>query len=385
MIKTKIIVLFLALFLVSGCLVYFFAEDKVKAQKEIPLSTSLPHKQKALAPIVRKATQAKIIFAGDLMALGAQIRGVKHGSKYNFMPVFQNVKNIISKADYAFANLESPIAGDKFGFKRNFPGQIPVLNAPVSFLDAVKSAGFDCVMTANNHCVDQKEVGLINTIKNIKAKGLKYTGTFLSKTDPNKTKIITVNNIKLGILSYTRRFNGKENYLTKAKQEYMINKFEPTKAKNDVKRLKKAGAEYVIVYIHWGNENTNSYDYSQERDGKALAVAGANLIIGTHPHSLQGIRNIYVKVGATTKKTVVVYSLGNFVSSMPRAINRDGALLEFTFKKSVKGVVTASLTNKIPIYTMPSYKGVPFCEVASKIVKTSETRASIARVMKILK
>jgi len=327
----------------------------------------------------------KIIFAGDLMALGGQIYTAKSGNSYNFIPIFNNVRNLISGADYAVGNLETTVAGKSFGYTLSGQTGIPVLNAPISYLDAVKSAGFDAVMTANNHCVDKGEKGLLNTLINLNKKNIAHTGSFKSSSDPNRYLIKTIKGIKIGFLSYTRSFNGKEYLLSSSKQGYMLNRLSKSKVAADIKSLKSKGAEFIVVYIHWGEENTNSYDSSQVRDGNIIANAGANVIIGSHPHSLQAVKNIYVNTSGTKKRKVIIaYSLGNFVSSMQRLINKDGALLELTIKRSSKGFIYVKEMKSFPTYTMSSYKGVGYCVVDSSKVVNSETKASVIRVKHVI-
>lgn len=297
----------------------------------------------------QSSSTAQVVFVGDLMALGGQISTARTKGGYNFKPAFSQVRGIISKADFAIGTLETPVAGKKYGYTKIGQKGMPVLNAPDSYLDAVKWAGFDGVVTANNHCLDKGEAGLKNTLAAIDKRKLVHTGTFRTKKEKQKHTIVNVNGIKIGILSYTTSFNQKQGKLTKAKQAYMINAYSDAKAKREIKALKKK-TDVVVVFMHWGKENTNAYNKTQEKTAKHLAQSGADLIIGSHPHMLQKIKTISVKVNGKTKKVPVAYSLGNFVSSMPRPGNKDSVIYRVTFKKTKNGV-SIQKQECLPVYT----------------------------------
>lgn len=298
----------------------------------------------------QKSSSAQIIFAGDLMALGGQINTARTKMGYDFKPAFAKVRSIIRSADYAIGNLETPVAGKKYGYTKTGQKGTPVLNAPKAYLDAVKWAGFGCVVTANNHCLDKGEAGLKNTLAALDKKKLLHTGTFRTKKEKQKNTIIDVNSIRVGVLSYSTIFNGKQGKLSKAKRSYMINPYSAAKAKKEIRALKKK-ADVVVVYMHWGVENTNFHNKTQEKMAKELAKSGADLIIGSHPHMLQKISSISVKIDGKTKKVPVAYSLGNFVSSMPRPGNRDSVLYRVTFKKDASGAVSIQKQECLPVYT----------------------------------
>lgn len=141
----------------------------------------------------------KLTFLGDVMCKSQIITACKTEGGYNFDLIFENMKEYFSESDYVFANLETP------GF--SFVIEIWLLkngsfNSPYEFSESVYNSGIDFVATANNHCLDRGIDGITSTIKSLDKVGLAHTGTYLSKEN-KEPKVVTINGVKLGILSYT--------------------------------------------------------------------------------------------------------------------------------------------------------------------------------------
>jgi len=282
------------------------------------------------------AATANVIVTGDVMCLAGQLSAAKTSKGWNFKPVFSLVKPIFDKADYVVGNLETVVAGAKAGVTQFNQKGNPKINAPVEFADALKYAGFDFMVTANNHSMDKGESGLKATLKTLDKRGIKHAGTYASKNQRNKTPIVTVKGIKIAVLGYTQFINSGTPSIPKAKRGYLVNRMDLNTIKKDIAAVKKRGAEFVIVYAHWGNENTTRLTSFQKSAAKSIAKAGADAVIGSHPHVVQKME--YVKVGK--KKVLVAYSLGNLVSSMARNTNKDSLLLNLQIKRDKKGKVT---------------------------------------------
>lgn len=278
-----------------------------------------------------ETVRAEVVCVGDLLCLGGQLSAAKTRSGYDFDYVFSGVRKLISGADLAMGNLETPAAGPKGGYTRTGQTGFPILNAPYSYLKAVKSAGFDLVTTANNHAADKGERGIRTTLKNIRRAGMTATGTFASKR-AKRYAVKNVNGIRVGVLAYNEGgYNRKQYSLSAEKRSYMLNTYSYARAKADIRRLRREGrADVVIAAVHWGEENTHSVTGGQKRIARQLAAAGADVVVGSHPHVLQKFQ--YLK-GKSGKKTLVAYSLGNFVSSMPRPENRDAVILRLRLTK----------------------------------------------------
>jgi poly-gamma-glutamate synthesis protein (capsule biosynthesis protein) len=248
------------------------------------------------------------------------------GGEFNFDDNFYYVKNITGKADIAFANFETVLAGK--GAK--YSGY-PTFNTPDSFLDAVKNAGFDFLFTSNNHAYDRGEKGVLKTIEKIKFSGLMGSGTFSSFKDRDSLRIIIVNNIKIGILSYADHINGFK--LPKGK-EYLVNLIDKDRITKEIKNLKKTGAEIVLVYFHFGDEYKKEPTQYQKTIVKSAIASGADIILASHPHILERLET-FKPVNSKLDTGIVAYSLGNFISNQRWRYSDAGVILNLTIEKGM--------------------------------------------------
>lgn len=162
-------------------------------------------------------------------------------------------------------------------------------NAPASYLDAIRYAGFDVLVNANNHNCDSAVMGLMDTLDALDERGFMHTGTFRSESD-DRVLYVKVNGIKLAILSYATYFNKIEGNFTQLGQDVLLNVYSAQRAQKDIAAAREKGAEFVLVYIHWGKEYTHKVGEQQLSWAQELADAGADYIVGSHPHALQPYR-----------------------------------------------------------------------------------------------
>ncbi|MCG4585668.1 CapA family protein, partial [Anaerosalibacter bizertensis] len=181
---------------------------------------------------------ATILAAGDVMFHSPQIRGAydETTGTYDFKENFKYIKKYVDSADLALANFETTTAGEERGFQG-----YPNFNSPEESIEALKDSGFDILSTANNHTLDQGKDGLLKTIDTIKKYDLKNVGTY--KEPEQHILIEKVNDIDIGILSYTYGCNGMEHTLTDEELKYMVNIIDEDKIKNDIYKIKEKGAD----------------------------------------------------------------------------------------------------------------------------------------------
>ncbi|MBQ9942687.1 MAG: CapA family protein [Christensenellaceae bacterium] len=279
-----------------------------------------------------------IIAVGDVMCLAGQLSAARVSGGYNFRPVFSQVKPIFDEADLVIGNLETVVHHAPYTAANQ--GGNPKLIAPEAFIDAAKFAGFDFFATANNHSMDRGVEGLLSTIEVLDRKGIPHAGTYASAEERANTPILSVDGTKIAILSYTQLINGGTPRIT---EDYLVNynrfiadtiEEDKRTVEADIAAVKERGAELVLVYIHWGTENTTVLTSRQTETAQFLADAGADVILGSHPHVLQGSEYL---TSADGRQVFVSYSLGNFVSSMPRATNLDNMLLHITVSRDAQG------------------------------------------------
>lgn len=258
------------------------------------------------------------------------------GGTFDFTKSFQYVKDVFAQGDLIIGNLETMISqSSPLGMQVHRLEDKPYLNAPLSYLDALTYAGYDMLTMANNHNCDTGVRGILETLENVDNYLFMRTGLFSDEDEP-RYLIADVNGIKIGFVAYATYFNQKEDNLTEAGQEAMLNPFSTEQAKKDIKAARAAGAEYIIAFIHWGAENTNDTTENQERNARALAKAGADYIVGSHPHALQHYDIIETP---DERQVPVIYSMGNFVSNMNRDINNDTIILRLNLVKGENGEV----------------------------------------------
>lgn len=263
---------------------------------------------------------------------------------YDFKPMLEYIKPLSSKYDLAYYNQETILGGRELGYS-NYPR----FNSPDEVGDAFIDAGFNLVSLATNHTMDKGEEGVLNSVNYwSNQKDVVWDGQRSSQEERDKVRVYECNGIKYAFFSYTTWTNGLE---TPVGKEYLNNVYSPEKAKNDIDKVKDK-VDVIIVAMHWGVEY--SMDVSSEQEGIAnyLASLGVNLIIGSHPHVVEPIQ--YINDG----KTLVIYSLGNFISDQVGTERLTGLMMEVTINKveTKEGtVVTVDNPKAELIYTDSSY------------------------------
>lgn len=291
--------------------------------------------------------KVRIAAVGDIMVHSPQFRAqYRHETgRYDFTNNFRFVKTYLLHADVALANLETTFGGDTIKYSG-----FPRFNTPDSLADALKEAGFDIISTANNHTFDTGINGVLRTIDVLRERGLQVIGT--RKPEEEQSYIVKdINGIKIGFTAYTfetLRVSGKKTIngiIVPSEYEGLIDSFsyrnldnEMLKIKKRIKAMREEGAEFIVLYLHWGEEYQREPNGIQRRIAGILANYGVDLIFGSHPHVLQPIE--YVCSDDGSKATLVFFSLGNFLSNqryelLKRKYTEDGAVAYVEIKKDL--------------------------------------------------
>ena len=264
-----------------------------------------------------KADTLQLVFAGDIMTHGPQIKAADQGrGNYDFTPSFELVRPMIERADLALANLETTFGGTPY---RGYP----MFSSPSSLGSALKEAGFDVLTTANNHSCDRGRYGVVNTIDVLDSLGMRTTGSYRTKAERSQRTplIIDVRGVKIAILAYTYGTNGLP-----IPQPALVDTINLEQISDDLRRADSLGADYKIVQIHWGNEYEKHPNKRQRDLAAVLARQGVGAVIGSHPHVVQDSE--WIEEEGAKMKTFVIYSLGNFISNQTSpAATRGGMLL----------------------------------------------------------
>lgn len=305
-------------------------------------------------------TSATVMSIGDIMVHSPQLNGALNSSTgdYNFDCYFKEIAPYFATSDLNVGNLEVTFGGNE---SREFSGY-PLFNTPDSLADSIKNAGFNLLLTSNNHCYDTGLAGLKRTAQVLKQKGIEFTGTKETDVDPAYV-IKQVNNINIGIINYTyetKCLTEGRKYLNgnpvNSEANGLINSFNYDKLDAFyseigayLKEMDTKGAEFKVVYIHWGNEYQTYSNTYQKSIAQKLCNMGVDMIIGSHPHVIQPIELVTSEDSQNT--TVCLYSMGNAVSnqrqelmtSCPSGHTEDGMIFEFVLKKTKAGVTLESL------------------------------------------
>lgn len=243
---------------------------------------------------------------------------------YNYDTCFVEVSPIIRNADYAIVNLETPLGGAPFtGY--------PCFSAPDSYATALRNAGFDLFLTANNHTLDRRDRGLRRTVATLDSLHIPHIGTYtcIEQRSERLPMIKDINGFKVAMLNYTYGTNG-----IAIQGDVVVDYIDRSTISTDIANARAEGAEIIMAAIHWGNEYQLLPHQSQKDLARFLVDQGVELIIGSHPHVIQPME---MHTGKDGRKSLIVYSLGNFISNMKTRDTRGGALVEATLRRDSTG------------------------------------------------
>ena len=260
-------------------------------------------------------SRLEIMFAGDLMQHESQLNAAKlSDGKYSYTKCFAHVKQHISNADIAIANLETTIAGKPYS-------GYPAFCAPDSFLYAIKEAGFDVLLLANNHCLDKGKKGVLRTLEMLDSLGIEHCGVYKDSVDRRRRHpyILKKNGMRVALLNYTYGTNG-----IPVPKPIIVNLIDKECIEKDIICARSMHPDVIIACMHWGDEFTHKPSKEQKELTGWLLSQGVDHIIGNHPHVLQPIE--IRQDTLSPARHAVVYSLSNFISGM-YAKGRDGGML----------------------------------------------------------
>ena len=286
------------------------------------------------AVTLESSDEISLLFIGDFMGHLDQINAAynKTLGVYNYNPTFKKIAPILSDADVTIGNLEVTLG------VRPYSGY-PRFSSPVSYASAIKQSGVDVLVTANNHSCDKRKKGLERTIAVLDSLNIGHTGTFVSEESKQTSPayMIEKNNIKVAIVNYTYGTNGILPNLPN-----IVNYLEKEKISKDIDHINSVDKpDQIIAFVHWGDQYKSLPNKKQKEWFDYFKSLGVNIVIGAHPHVLQPME--WRPKTTLNKESLVVYSLGNFVSHQ-RTFPRDGgAVLKLSLKKSDNGMEIKSV------------------------------------------
>ncbi len=320
---------------------------------------------------------ATLAFTGDIIPHGAVVRQAQAnagGSGYDFAPMFAQVAPILSGVDLALCHLETPLSADNTGI-----GGYPTFNAPRELATAIAGAGYDGCSTASNHSYDEGRSGVLETVDVLEAAGVGQVGMARSAVEAGTPKLYTANGITVGHLSFTYGLNGFE---LPSDGLWMVSRTNVEQIHAAATRAREAGAEYVVLSIHWGVE------YQRQPSDDQLALLDQllphpdlDLIVGHHAHVVQPIDR--------RGDDVVVFGLGNFLSNQsPECCVRasqDGVIVKVTITEDVAEGLSATVEYVPTRVDRSDYTITPVAEALAAGAGNPETlQASLDRTVEAI-
>jgi poly-gamma-glutamate capsule biosynthesis protein CapA/YwtB (metallophosphatase superfamily) len=259
----------------------------------------------------RAQATVELVAVGDILlarGVARRIEGV--GTQI----VFARVRDIISGADVAFANLECPLAQTC----ERAPQRIAFRAEPRN-VTALTRAGFDIVSLANNHSMDCGRVGLSETIDSLRRAGLRWCGAGRTRAEAEAPVLLNVKGIRIAFVAFTAIAPAARAYMKTYGPAVAIASREALTRAVGAAKLE---ADVVIASLHWGEEYASRPDSEQRELAHAAVEAGADLVIGHHTHTLEGFELINRPTGAGKRYALIAYSLGNFAFDSPRSLGK---------------------------------------------------------------
>ena len=331
--------------------------DPLMVQEAVPepSSTPLPTSTPKPTPTPFPEHDITLMAVGDnLMHLGIVASGKQADGTYNFSMLFDGIRPFLDTADVKIINQETIMGGNFRGFSG-----FPYFNSPTEVGDAIADAGFNVVLQASNHTTDQKLDGLLYCADFWKSNHPEVLVTGIHE-DPSQAEdipLLTIDDVTFAILNYTYGANtetlplelsGHLNLLCAVNEQTGQMDFTTLNPQvpEDIARAKEL-ADVVIVCPHWGTEYSSEISGYQEKWALVMTEAGADVIIGTHPHVVEPIEWITAENG---NEALCYYSLGNYVSTQKNALSMLETMAWITFHVTENGVsIDRDVTGVIPL------------------------------------
>ncbi len=326
----KIWIVLLALLLVGG-ISFYLVESKIFTKPNNETEIKEPVPEEVPEEEQKKEYNLSLVMVGDaLYHTGTYKDGLQMDGTYNYDHQLSDIAPIIADYDLAYYNQETILGGTELGLS-----SYPTFNSPQEVGDAYIKAGFNLVSLANNHTMDRGEKAILKSVSYWRDKvGVMTAGSYDSFEDKARSHIGEKNGITYAFLAYTYGTNGIP--VPKGK-EYLVNVFDKETAKKEIESVRDK-VDVVLVSMHWGVEYTHTPTKEQREQAQFLADLGVDVIIGSHPHVIQPIEHI--------GNTVVIYSLGNFISGQGDLMKRIGIISSLEIHKVVEnGETSISIDN----------------------------------------
>lgn len=289
-----------------------------------------------------KPVRVRLLFGGDVMQHLPQVTAARRETGFDYREVFEHLRRRFRAADLVVVNLETTLTRTD-----RYTGY-PCFRSPVALADALRDAGVDVAVLANNHCCDGGSVGAHTTVAELLRCGIRHTGVFTDSLDraANNPLWLERYGVRFALLNYTYGTNG-----IPVPQGVQVNLIDTVSMAADLAAARDGSPDCIVVCIHWGNEYERQANSEQRRLAQFLRRHGADLIVGSHPHVVQPFE--------ADSSHVVLYSLGNFVSNQRRRYCDGGLMAAIEAVRHADGRMSYAL-EPVPVWVaLPGYRITP--------------------------
>lgn len=311
-----------AVLVIVGLAIYGRVTYREETPSEPPASTA--DAESASTEPAEQDTAVSLVAVGDNLIHNTLIdSGLQSDGSYNFDALYANFKPYIEQADIAVINQETILGGSVFEYSG-----YPLFNSPWEIGEAAINAGFDVFTCATNHSLDKGTEGIEQELAFFdKHPEVVHIGTNASESDYNTVTYYEKNGITFALLNYTYGTNGIP---LPDDRPWVVNMMDKDKIRQDVETAKE-NADVVIVFPHWGTENSMSVSDYQREYAQYFCSLGVDIVIGTHPHVLEPVE--WVTDSESGNRTLVYYSIGNFISHQTNRNQLLGGMAEITIER----------------------------------------------------
>ena len=322
-------------------------------------------------------TTIHIKAAGDLNVTDEVIRSGTAALGYDFTRAFVDVGAIMADADLTLLNFEGNVCGGEYGSAST--------SAPMELLQSLRSIGVDLLQTANSASINNGLIGMTSTLRAIRAAGMEPIGSFASQAEFESSKgytLVDVKGIRIAFVAFTKGFGGmgmpagNEDLVNLLYTDYAqsYKKVDTDRINRILKNVEAEKPDLTIALVHWGSEYNDDISSTQNSIVSLMQKRGVDVILGTHPHTLQPI------VYDQDSGNFVIYSLGDFFGDAARGATNYSIILDLEITKdATTGVTRVTDYSYTPIYTLrdgPGYKETQGDTNYYRVVRVDAARAA---------
>lgn len=256
------------------------------------------------APTLYMNSELSIVATGQV-SLGAELRnsGKQATDLYDYSTIFSPIAGAAGGADLSIVTLRSTLDDGSSGYDDYC--------APATLATALKEAGFNLINLGTDRILDHGLNGLAITRNVLEQRSLSSAGAYLSQQEADTRSVVTISDVKIGLLSYTMSLSGVgQNASSEEERAFAVRLYDAEKAAQDIAALREEGAQIVIVLAHWGKRGDTEPSKTTLEQADELVQAGADIILGTGPTNVHAMEKRQTEDGRTV---FIAYSLGNFL------------------------------------------------------------------------